>query len=163
MYTFTDYMDDLEAMGLYAQTDKDTAQVNMVLATASMGSESGEAYDVIKKIVNHRHPADSAHLQQLLKELGDVMWYYTLALREIPLLFNVQDMPTDPETIHQTILKTNLAKLKERYPKGFTTDASLNRFDKAKCAPYCEEERPHFQPTACRFDILGKEAPAHAN
>ena len=73
--------------------------------------EAGEAIDLVKK---HLHQGHALDRQALAKELGDIAWYLaeTAYALEIPL---------------EDILKANLAKLKERYPDGFSRDASINR------------------------------------
>ena len=73
--------------------------------------EAGEAIDLVKK---HLHQGHALDRQALAKELGDIAWYLaeTAYALEIPL---------------EDILKANLAKLKERYPEGFSADASINR------------------------------------
>ena len=73
--------------------------------------EAGEAIDLVKK---HLHQGHALDRQALAKELGDIAWYLaeTAYALEIPL---------------EDILKANLAKLKERYPDGFSRDASVNR------------------------------------
>ena len=73
--------------------------------------EAGEAIDLVKKHLHQGHELDR---QALAKELGDIAWYLaeTAYALEIPL---------------EDILKANLAKLKERYPEGFSSEASVNR------------------------------------
>ena len=73
--------------------------------------EAGEAIDLVKK---HLHQGHALDRQALAKELGDIAWYLaeTAYALEIPL---------------EDILKANLEKLKERYPDGFSRDASVNR------------------------------------
>ena len=84
-----------------------------ILINGVMGlcGEAGEAIDLVKKHLHQGHELDR---QALAKELGDIAWYLaeTAYALEIPL---------------EDILKANLAKLKERYPDGFSRDASVNR------------------------------------
>ena len=84
-----------------------------VLINGVMGlcGEAGEAIDLVKKHLHQGHELDR---QALAKELGDIAWYLaeTAYALEVPL---------------EDILKANLAKLKERYPDGFSRDASVNR------------------------------------
>ena len=76
-----------------------------VLINSVMGlcGESGEAIDIVKKWMAH-----------LAKELGDVAWY--LAEAATALDISLED-----------IFKTNIDKLKMRYPGGFETKKSLVR------------------------------------
>ena len=73
--------------------------------------EAGEAIDIVKKHLHQGHELDR---QALAKELGDIAWYLaeTAYALEIPL---------------EEILKGNLRKLQERYPEGFSREASVNR------------------------------------
>ena len=84
-----------------------------VLLNGVMGlcGESGEAIDLVKKQLFQGHELDR---EALKKELGDFAWYLaeTAWALEIPL---------------EEILTENLAKLKARYPEGFSEKASINR------------------------------------
>lgn len=75
--------------------------------------EAGELADRIKKIVFHGHPIDR---EKLLEEAGDVLWY---------LAFLATVLGSDLGQIGER----NLAKLRKRYPEGFTHAASLARVD----------------------------------
>ena len=84
-----------------------------VLINGVMGlcGEAGEAIDIVKKHLHQGHELDR---EALKKELGDIAWYLaeTAWALEIPL---------------EEILTENLAKLKARYPEGFSEKASINR------------------------------------
>ena len=84
-----------------------------VLINGVMGlcGESGEAIDIVKKWLAQGHGLDR---EKLAKELGDIAWYLaeTAWALEIPL---------------EDILQSNLEKLKNRYPQGFSAERSLNR------------------------------------
>ena len=88
-----------------------------VLINSVMGlcGESGECIDIVKKWLAHGHELDKG---QLAKELGDVAWYLAEAATalEIPL---------------EDILAANIEKLKQRFPEGFSTEASVNRVDES--------------------------------
>ncbi len=84
-----------------------------VLINSVMGlcGESGEAIDIVKKWLAQGHTLDKEHL---VKELGDIAWYLAEAATalEIPL---------------EDILRTNIDKLKQRYPEGFEVKRSQIR------------------------------------
>ena len=84
-----------------------------ILINGVMGlcGEAGEAIDIVKK---HLHQGHALDREALKKELGDIAWYLaeTAWALEIPL---------------EEILTENLAKLKARYPEGFSEKASINR------------------------------------
>lgn len=79
-----------------------------------LASESGEVNEIIKKWLFHGHPMDEPTLIHLQKELGDLAWYFSL------VCFAFDMAPAG-------VLAANIAKLKARYPQGFTTERSLNR------------------------------------
>ena len=83
------------------------------LADGLMGlnGEAGEAIDILKKHLFQGHDLDKKHLA---KELGDVAWYLAVSADAIGYDLEV-------------ILKTNIDKLRDRYPTGFNSDLSLNR------------------------------------
>lgn len=83
------------------------------LANCAMGlaGEAGECVDIIKKHLYHDHELDKEHL---IKELGDVAWYLAVCAHVINC-----DL--------ETVLQTNVDKLKKRYPDGFTPELSQHR------------------------------------
>jgi len=86
-----------------------------VLINGVMGlcGESGEAIDIVKKHLHQGHALDREHLKE---ELGDIAWY--LASTSYALGLDLDD-----------VLSANIAKLKRRFPEGFSTEASENRED----------------------------------
>mgnify|MGYP003301336164 CR=1 FL=1 len=86
---------------------------DMLLMNGVLGlnGEAGECADLVKKAMFHGHTLDHEHLA---KELGDVAWY--LAVTAYVLGFDLED-----------ILEMNVAKLRARYPDGFSSERSLHR------------------------------------
>lgn len=84
-----------------------------VLINGVMGlcGEAGEAIDIVKKHLHQGHELDR---ERLAGELGDVAWYLaeTAYALDIPL---------------EQILRSNLEKLKNRYPEGFDRERSVAR------------------------------------
>lgn len=76
-----------------------------------LAGEAGEFGDMVKKFIFHEKPLDFEHLE---KELGDVLWYVALIC---------DAMGWDLESI----METNIAKLKARYPEGFSVERANNR------------------------------------
>lgn len=93
-----------------AMTAQQLALLNYGLGAAG---EAGEAADHIKKHVFHGHALD---VERLRKEIGDVLWY-AAALCET-LGVGLGD-----------VMAENDRKLRERYPDGFSNEASLARKD----------------------------------
>ena len=88
--------------------DKKDVLVNSVMGLCG---ESGEAIDIVKKWLMQGHELDKEHL---IKELGDVAWYLAEAATAL-------DVPLE------TVLQGNLDKLRQRFPNGFDTEASVHR------------------------------------
>lgn len=83
------------------------------LAYLALGltGESGEVAEHIKKYVGHGHALDR---EALSKELGDVLWYLAAMADALGLELG-------------EIAKANIAKLRARYPAGFSSERSINR------------------------------------
>ena len=83
------------------------------LSNAGLGlaGEAGEAADIIKKHLFHGHLLD---VDELIRELGDICWYVALTAELIGTDF-------------ETVLETNIEKLKRRYPEGFSEEKSIKR------------------------------------
>ena len=89
------------------------------LDTAFTGlcSESGEANDLVKKLKFHGKKWSPEIREHLIKELGDVAWYWANACKALDV---------DPEDV----LLQNVKKLEARYPGGkFSIEKSENRKD----------------------------------
>ena len=94
------------------------SQENIALLTVfalGVTGEAGEVADVVKKVVGHGHPLDRA---ALVKELGDVLWY-------VAAIAHVLGSDLDE------VAAANVAKLRKRFPDGFTSAASRTRVDVA--------------------------------
>ena len=89
----------------------DDDQSMLVWNALGLTGEAGEVAEYIKKAVFHRHAVDR---EKLKKELGDVLWY-TAALCT-NLGFELEE-----------VMAANIDKLQQRYPEGFSSEASQNR------------------------------------
>jgi hypothetical protein len=83
-------------------------------AAIGMPDEAGEFAGYAKKILFHGKPLNEENRQLLLKELGDVAWYWVNACRALGI---------DP----YDVLTENVNKLSSRYPGGFSAWLSENR------------------------------------
>ena len=88
--------------------DKKDVLINSVMGLCG---ESGEAIDIVKKWLMQGHELDKEHL---IRELGDVAWYLAEAATAL-------DVPLE------AVFQGNLDKLRQRFPNGFDTEASVNR------------------------------------
>jgi len=76
-----------------------------------IATESGELLDQLKKYIYYGNNLDKINIYE---ELGDVMWYIALICNELD--FSIED-----------VMKTNIDKLKTRYPEKFSKEDSDNR------------------------------------
>jgi NTP pyrophosphatase (non-canonical NTP hydrolase) len=80
--------------------------VPLLLTSAiGLGSESGEFQEIVKKLFFQGKPLTEETKFHMVRELGDVIWYWTNACRAL----NVD--PND-------VISENVTKLKARYPSG---------------------------------------------
>jgi NTP pyrophosphatase (non-canonical NTP hydrolase) len=85
--------------------------IDLLHAALGMQTESAEFSDMLKKSIFYGKPLDEVNL---LEELGDQLWYISLALRALNSSF-------------EEVMAKNIEKLKARYPHKFTEDKALNR------------------------------------
>lgn len=89
-----------------SHTHKDTEFSQLLTASIGMQAESGEFSEVIKKIIFQGKEFNEAERFHLMRELGDVLWYWVqgcTALGYTP----------------QQVMEENINKLESRYPNGF--------------------------------------------
>jgi NTP pyrophosphatase (non-canonical NTP hydrolase) len=86
---------------------------DMMLAIRALGlaGEAGEVVELVKKHLGHGHQLD---VDLVVKECGDVLWY--LATIADACGVSLED-----------VAQRNVAKLKARYPEGFSHAASRQR------------------------------------
>jgi NTP pyrophosphatase (non-canonical NTP hydrolase) len=77
----------------------------LLTAMIGMTSEAGEAQEIIKKVLFQGKPYTEDTRQHLIKELGDVIWYWTNACNALQI---------DPNEV----IAGNVTKLEARYPGG---------------------------------------------
>ena len=115
--TFHDRTDDLDS-NFNPTTGEHGPDINVpLLITACFGlaAESGEFIEVPKKIIFQGKPLTDENVFHMVRELGDVMWYWINACRAL----NVD--PND-------VIQENIKKLEARYPGGsFDATYSENR------------------------------------
>ena len=84
-----------------------------LIAALGLVGEAGELAEMVKKEIGHGHPQDRA---ALAKELGDILWY---------VAHNASLLGLDLDEIAEQ----NIAKLRARYPDGFSDQDSMARRD----------------------------------
>ena len=85
--------------------------MNLLHAAMGITTESGELMDAFKRKLFYGKELDVVNLKE---EVGDMMWYVAILLRELDLDFH-------------EILQLNIDKLRARYPDKFTEFDALNR------------------------------------
>jgi NTP pyrophosphatase (non-canonical NTP hydrolase) len=103
-------LDEYQISAMRTANDLKGEQAIIYGAFAITG-EAGEYSELVKKMVFHGHTLDFQHFKQ---ELGDVLW--GIAYAAMKFGWSLDD-----------VAQMNVAKLKSRYPEGFSTTASVNR------------------------------------
>lgn len=95
---FDHYMKFVEAG---VSLDPDTFRERLMLAGMGLGGEAGEVCDHAKKVAFHGSQMDR---RALVKELGDVLWYFALMLDTNDITFD-------------EVMEANVYKLCDRYSR----------------------------------------------
>lgn len=88
-----------------------TKEQQLANGIIGLSGEAGEVADIIKKHLFQGHPLDR---DKLIKELGDVCWYFEL-------LCDMLDVT------RSEVEQLNQQKLLQRYPNGFSAQHSISR------------------------------------
>ena len=90
------------------------------LLHAGMGlcTEAGEFVDQLKKHIFYGKPLDEINL---FEEGGDVSWYLRIAADALKAL------RTGGQCAFEEMIRTNIVKLKARFPQAFSESRALNR------------------------------------
>lgn len=86
------------------------AQLRLLNWAVGLG-EVGELQNLIKKHVFHGHTLVRG---DVVDEMGDVLWY-------------IAQLCTDLGVDMSEVARYNTAKLRARYPEGFSSERSINR------------------------------------
>ncbi len=90
------------------------SKLRLLNGAMGLSGETGELVDAIKKHVFYNKALDTQYVKE---ELGDILWYMHLIVKESGSSFN-------------ELMELNLVKLQKRYPSGFSEVAALARADK---------------------------------
>lgn len=102
--TFEEYEREAERTSNLSLGEKE----RLLDAAAGLAEESGEVLGAVRKHVFFDHPLDR---DKLRIELGDALWCLAMSARAAGLSL-------------EEIAAANLAKLRARYPDGFSREAS---------------------------------------
>ena len=104
-------LDEYQELALRTAGHRESERRLLTYTALGLTGESGEVAEIIKKAFYHGHALDKDALH---KELGDVLWY--LAVMADGLGFRLGE-----------IASANIAKLRARYPEGFSEQRSIHR------------------------------------
>jgi NTP pyrophosphatase (non-canonical NTP hydrolase) len=88
-----------------------TRNVRLLHAAIGLSTESGEVLDMLKKHLYYGKTLDEVNLKE---EMGDLFWYLAIMADALGVDF-------------ETVMKTNIDKLKARYGSKFTDEKAINR------------------------------------
>lgn len=95
--------------------DPDVNVSLLLTAAIGLGAEGGEFQEIVKKMLFQGKPLNDEAKWHMLRELGDVIWYWVNACRALNI---------DPNEV----IAQNVKKLEARYPGGkFDVTNSENR------------------------------------
>jgi NTP pyrophosphatase (non-canonical NTP hydrolase) len=104
-------MDDYQMLAMRTAMKTDGKKPVPAYLGLGLTGEAGEIAEMIKKGVYHGHQLDRFDMRD---ELGDLLWY--LAVTADRFGWNLGE-----------VAERNIAKLRKRYPDGFSQEASRNR------------------------------------
>jgi len=105
---FAQYQEDAEKTSGFSG---DRGEERLICGILALGGEVGELQNYVKKGIWHGH---GVQIEVIVEELGDILWYIADVSSAIGV--NLSD-----------VVNQNLVKLRERYPEGFSEEASINR------------------------------------
>lgn len=89
----------------------DPKKLDLLHASMGLVTEAGEFQDMLKKHFYYGRELDKVNLKE---EIGDVLWYCAIALNAL-------------DTDFESVMQTNIDKLKARFPEKFTEEKANNR------------------------------------
>mgnify|MGYP000739967517 CR=1 FL=1 len=104
-------LDEYQQLALKTAGHRGDQEKVLTYTALGLTGESGEVAEIIKKTFYHGHPLDR---EALSKELGDVLWYLAVMADELGLRL-------------EQVAQENVAKLRARYPNGFSEERSVRR------------------------------------
>ena len=106
-------MDEYQQLALRTAGHREDREKVLTYTALGLTGESGEVAEMVKKAFYHGHALDHGALS---RELGDVLWYLAVMADGLGLSL-------------ESIAAENIAKLRARYPEGFSEERSRSRSD----------------------------------
>ncbi len=108
--TFEEYQKESRKTALYPNKDN-----NFIYPTLGLTGEAGEVADKIKKIIRDKDGIlTNDDKKEIIKELGDVLWY-------------ISQLATEMDGSLENVAQTNLDKLFSRLERGKISGNGDNR------------------------------------
>jgi NTP pyrophosphatase (non-canonical NTP hydrolase) len=85
--------------------------IDLIHASMGLVTEAGEFQDMLKKHLYYGRELDEVNLKE---EIGDMLWYCAIALEALDADF-------------ESVMQTNINKLRARYPEKFTEENANTR------------------------------------
>ena len=104
-------LEEYEAAAARTTNAKLTDTERLIDAAAGLAEESGEILGLVRKHAYQSHPLDR---DKLSKELGDALWCLTMTARSAGISL-------------EHVAAANIAKLRARYPSGYSDESSVKR------------------------------------
>ena len=104
-------LDDYQLAATRTTNPKLSEKERLFDAAAGLAEEAGEILGLVRKHVYQAHPLPT---DEIRKELGDALWCLAITAQSAGM------------TLEQ-VASANVAKLRTRYPEGYTDTASKNR------------------------------------
>lgn len=101
----------------------DSTRLDFLHAAVGISTEAGEILDVAKKLWVYNQNFDTknkegkTHEDNIHEELGDVLFYVQMACNVIGCTL-------------ESLMTSNMEKLRKRYPQGYSDAAAAERADK---------------------------------
>lgn len=107
---FTQYQEEVKKTAIYPHQGE-----NLAYPALGLTGEAGEVADKIKKLIrDHNGNLSETERTELVKELGDVLWYLATLAWELKVNF-------------EDVAITNINKLKDRQARGVLQGEGDNR------------------------------------
>lgn len=103
-----------------AQRNEQPQMMRLEHSLMGVVTEAGELMDQLKKHIVYGKELD---LVNLAEEFGDVFWYMALGISALAELMGRDD----PDALEMEIKKTNIDKLRQRYPEKFCEVKAVDR------------------------------------
>jgi NTP pyrophosphatase (non-canonical NTP hydrolase) len=104
-------LDEYEAAAARTVNAKLSDQERLLDAAAGLAEESGEILGLVRKHVFQTHALDR---DRITKELGDALWNIAMTARAAGISL-------------EQVATANIAKLRDRYPSGYSDESSVKR------------------------------------